>query len=863
MMGVLVALAVLLAAGPAYAQAPAQQREPAKVLSEEELDTLCELDPENEACQDRVKKPASKIKPLKEFIEGKTHKVGLFDFYIDDETGDVFMAVRQDQFDTDLIYFSYAANGSTRGPRFFGALGDNSVFRLRSRFNRIDFIQQNTSYTFDPDSPLVRAEDRNIVSPLIASARVVARNAAGTVHVIDVTDLFSRNALVRIGGDQQGLLSKDKSSIVSVETFPSNTLILSEYVFDLPNPPSAAASSITVLVQHSFMLPPEPGFETRRADPRVGYFTERKTNLTRLEGSVTDDLIQRWRLVKKDPDAAVSDPVQPIVFWIENTTPLEYRDAIRDGTLRWNKAFEAAGFSNAIEVHIQPDDADWSPGDVRYNVLQWVSSPSPRFLGYGPRYTNPRTGEIMGADIVLEHASLRRTIGLYAIYGGGAGEGDGDDPFDPGSDALYCSVGEELNFSLAMADLASRDGMPGEGSWDKITREGVYYLALHEVGHALGLTHNMMGSYYRPPTLLSGPGAADEERLSNSVMDYPAINIAPPGRTQGRYFPTEPGPYDIWAIQYAYAPEMSDPSIMAAHMGRSGEPDLHFGNDADLMASPGRGIDPRVNVYDLSSDPIAYAGIQVDIVWALVPELRARMLKPGESHGELTRAFNVVLGILERAGIVASRYIGGVYVDRSFVGDPSAEVAPHQPVPYATQKRAMAFLVERQFAPDAFGFPPELLSALQYERRGFDLGAFMVRQDPLVHARVRAIQANAFDHLLDSRTLRRLGDTGLYGNDYSAFEMLSDLTAGIFEQDLRGDVNSMRTGLQVEYVRRLIKTYLSGHNDAASEAALLAQIESIDAMMARAARVGSGETRAHRRYIRKLIADGLDPARGG
>ena len=156
--------------------------------------------------------------------------------------------------------------------------------------------------------------------------------------------------------------------------------------------------------------------KARADDFRVGYFGQRVTNLTDTSVTPYDDVINRWRLEKQDPEAAISDPVEPITWWIENTTPVELRDTIRDAALTWNQAFEAAGISNAIEVKVQPDDADWDAGDIRYNVLRWTSSPTPPFGGYGPSFTNPRTGEIIGADIMLEYVFLTNRIRYSELF---------------------------------------------------------------------------------------------------------------------------------------------------------------------------------------------------------------------------------------------------------------------------------------------------------------------------------------------------------------------------------------------------------------------------------------------------------------
>ena len=150
---------------------------------------------------------------------------------------------------------------------------------------------------------------------------------------------------------------------------------------------------------------PDNDFEPRLADQRVGYFSERITDLTSVDLTPYNDLINKWDLQKKNPEEALSEPVKPITFWLENSTPKELIPYIKEGVLAWNAAFEKAGFKNAVAVKVQPDDADWDAGDIRYNVLRWTSSPNPPFGGYGPSFTNPRTGEIIGADICLLYTS--------------------------------------------------------------------------------------------------------------------------------------------------------------------------------------------------------------------------------------------------------------------------------------------------------------------------------------------------------------------------------------------------------------------------------------------------------------------------
>src|SRR5439155_2866722 len=205
-----------------------------------------------------------------------------------------------------------------------------------------------------------------------------------------------------------GTLNTAKSKYYSIRSYPGNTNVIVDLAYDNPAPFNGGGKDITdaryvrVRMQHTFLEMPQNGYKPRRDDPRVGFFASEINDQTSLSPTPYRDVIHRWNLVKKDPGAALSEPVEPIVYWIENTTPVEYRQTIMEAGLKWNEAFEKAGFKNAIQMKIMPDDADWDPADIRYNVIRWVSSAQPTYGAIGPSFVNPRTGQILGADITIE-----------------------------------------------------------------------------------------------------------------------------------------------------------------------------------------------------------------------------------------------------------------------------------------------------------------------------------------------------------------------------------------------------------------------------------------------------------------------------
>jgi len=410
---------------------------------------------------------------------------------------------------------------------------------------------------------------------------------------------------------------------------------------------------------------------------------------------------------------------------------------------------------------------------------------------------------------------------------------------------------------FGQAVLAARGGT--EIDRNELIKQGLYYLTLHEVGHTLGLNHNMMASQLHDFKDLHNREITEKTGLVGSVMDYPPVNIARKGQPQGLFYTMRPGPYDLWAIEFGYAPEMTDAARRAALLARSTEPALAFGNDADDMRSSRSGIDPRIMTRDMSSDAIRYAEHQMALANETLDGLLEKYNKPGQSWHEFREAFLKLSSMKVRAGSVISRYIGGIYVDRAFVGQETPAAAPFVPVPYETQKRAMATLSKQIFAPDAFSYSARLISHLQQQRRGFDFSG--KTEDPKIHDRVKRFHNSILSALTSRNMLKRLTDTALYGNRYSVFEMIGDLTEAVFRADLKGDVNSFRQNLQLSYVGKLIRLTEGGKQSNQTRAAAFANLNDIEGWMKKS-RKGNGETRAHRKYLAYIIEQALYSDKG-
>lgn len=810
------------------------------------------------------------IKSIEAVIKGDEVIAGFFTLYRKQSDGAVHLRIKEDQLGKEFIHTVTLGDGVVEGGHFRGQYRDNKVIKITRHFNRVEFAQANTLFYLDPQSPLSRAQDANVPDAVLAVAKVVAEDKASGDILVDVGGVFLSESLSQIKASPRpdekpgkafslGKLNKDRSKIVRLASYPDNTLVVTDLVYEDQAPKVRGGEDVTdsryvsAIIQHNFIAMPATQYQPRRDDYRVGFFTDRITDLTSREAAPYRDVVNRWHLVKKDPSAKISDPVVPITWWIENTTPYEFRDLIKAAGLSWNSAFEKAGFSNVIQIKVQPDDATWDAGDIRYNVLRWTSSPKPPFGGYGPSFSNPRTGQIIGADIMLEFAYLTSRLKINDLL-----QPTPSLAHQAGKHGKYCDLGYQMQADFLFADQALLMSSTPDVLREQLIKDSIYMLTLHEIGHTLGLTHNMRASQLLPDVF--DPVAVAEKGLSASVMDYEAVNVAPSSKPQTLFYQNRPGPYDDWAITYAYS-EFSaadEAQRLGEILARAIEPQLAYGNDADDMRRPGRGIDPHINIYDLSSDAIGYAQQRLEHLKTVQVQLAATL--QGESYQKLYNNYVVLMNQFKRSSGVVSRYIGGVHINRLPPG--SSELAPYQPVSAKQQQRAMKVLNDYIFAPNVLALSQPLFNQLQQQRRGFDF--YDSPEDPKIHQMFLSVQKNVLAHLLHPKTLQRITDSSAYGNEYQLGQMMSDLTQGVFAADMSGDISSFRQYLQIELVTRLAKILNDGGGkfDALARSAVLVQLEDLAASIEDKASAQSmarlnTATQAHVRHLDRLLRKSL------
>src|SRR5690606_21208031 len=372
------------------------------------------------AAADSVQKKKDEKPSIDDKVKSSKKIDGLFTLYRDTATASLQLYVAKEQLDQDFIYQSFSMGGPTSLFLNENMIRDTWLFSIRKNHDKIEFLRKNTAFYYDPANPVSKAANADVSETIFHSEKIAASDSAG--YLIPVDGLFISNKLdavkpVMPPGTSPaavfnlGSLNTSKSSYDTVRSFPGNTDVVVRLAYDNPTPQNGGGKDITdaryvtIRMQHSFLKVPQNNYRPRQDDPRVGYFGAQVDDLTSISATPYRDFISRWHLEKKNPGAGISEPVEPIVFWIENTTPLEYRPIIKEAGEKWNEAFEAAGFKNAIVMKQMPDDADWDPADIAYNVIRWKSSSKPGYGAIGPSFFNPLTGQILGADITVEWKS--------------------------------------------------------------------------------------------------------------------------------------------------------------------------------------------------------------------------------------------------------------------------------------------------------------------------------------------------------------------------------------------------------------------------------------------------------------------------
>jgi predicted Zn-dependent protease len=795
------------------------------------------------------------LEDFQDVIKDTQQQSGLFTIYRQKEKNKIYLEIKPEQLNQNFLATATLESGIGEAGIYSGMPLQDFLFYFQRVNNNLQFVVRNVNFRTREGDPQARSLARSFSDSVLYTINIKSIHPQRKTLLIDLGDLL----LTDLAGLSAGLgipASTDQSYFGTAKAFTQNVEVESVLNFaaggvgkekSQPEFGTLADSrGFTLRLHYSLSQLPTHNYRPRLADERIGYF------LTAYEDISNDErndpfvrYINRWNLEKLDPNAAISPPKKPIVFWLDNAIPLEYRDSIKQGVLMWNQSFEKAGFQDAIQVKQMPDNATWDPADIRYNTIRWINTVD-GYFAMGPSRVNPLTGEILNATILVDASFVRalksdyrrivqpnqsQRTSISALMQNRAicasdlelevrqqSQTSKSKPKLPFLNRISKLAGEydlcygmEAANQFAFGKLAMTMLPQAKPSGEQVKDYIHEYLRLiiaHEVGHTLGLRHNFRGSTFLSPQDMNNTEVTNRKGLVTSVMDYIPPNIAPKGSKQGSYFPTMVGPYDDWAIKYGYtniaaATTAAEKPFLEQIAQQSSKAEYSYSTDEDMYD-----LDPTVNAWDNSGDVLVYSQWQLEnsrVLWDL---LNKDYPSVGDSYSDVSERFSTVLGNYFQNIFFATKYIGGQSFYRVRASDKGGHL-PFEPVPVEKQRQALATLQKYVFAEDAFNFPPDLLNKLAPSRwRHWGTNPRIGRLDYPIHDLVAFVQGSVLADLLSSDRLSRLKDIELKSKSGKALtipELFDTLQSGIWTEVMDAKkseikISSLRRGIQRQYI---------------------------------------------------------------
>ena len=818
-------------------------------------------------------------RPFNSIIKDAKETAGFFTLYEKDEKA--WIAIKPEQFDKPF-FFTYNIPQSVGERGLYGSqMGGSALVVFKKIGTQIQLLSKNMEFFAKPGSPQAQ-----FVSEAFSDSLMTSAVAASAPHSESQAVLVELNALLfaDIPGYSTRLeaayrmpfaLDVRNSSVTRVNNSEQLTGVQVKAHFAVPrlsappltpspvptpSPPRTTPDprSLFVSFYYSFSQLPESEMAPRIADDRLGHFVTSRSDFS--EDTAPKDkvhYVNRWRLEKKDPSAALSEPIEPITYWLDKNIPQKYRKSVADGVLEWNKAYEKIGFKNAVVVKQQTEKDNFDTMDARHASIRWFVGADVGFA-IGPSHKDPRTGEILDADIgmsdvfargarrqVAEDLSRPTAFNAYTM----------GNPLTAHKDYPACNYGDESAHEMHFAmDLLEARGMDMDSpDAEALAQAYVKDVVMHEVGHTLGLRHNFRASTIYSMKQIQDPEFTRNNGITGSIMDYTPFNLATNGEKQAEYVMSTLGPYDYWAIEYAYKPmdATKEKEELARIAARSTEPLLAFATDEEANSQFG-GMDPEVNQFDLGTDPLEYYKKRMKLSRELWDRLQTLKLKDGESYDRLARSFNAGFTQLARVAPLAAKYVGGVKMLRDHAG---TNRPVFEPTPAARQREALNLITDGLFKADSFKFKPEFVSRIgvDFLGRRLDFSGSAPGTDPNISTRVLNVQKAVLDVVLNDNVAQRLLESQEKVADPSKLLKLSDVydtlqNAIWSELKSGGDISSLRRNLQREHLKRVSGTLLRASGNSPADARSLQRENAVQlqSMLRGAqARPMSKEAKAH------------------
>lgn len=714
-------------------------------------------------------KPKSKVPKYSDFVNKKTKTdKGLFDVH--ESKNKFYYEVPDNLLGKEMLLVTRLKEiPASLGGGFVNAgTKVNTQVVIWEKFrNKLLLKVRSYNAIADEELPISKSVKANNLEPVIYAFDIKVKNPDSTATVVDVTKFFSTDvkAISGLPGRFRTTyrvrrLDASRSFINSIKSYPKNIEVIQDFTFDADRPPSnQSTNTITLRINQSMIMLPEKPMMPRLADERVGYFTVRNVDYS-SEALKADakQYIRRWRLEPKDPAAyargELVEPIKPIVYYLDPATPEKLRKYIKQGVDDWQTVFETAGFKNAIMAKMPPtkeEDPEFSMEDVRYSSIRYVASTTRNATG--PSVSDPRSGEIIESDIIWYHNHLRSYRNRYLLETGAA------NPSARTLDTPAEEIGEMMRMVIS-----------------------------HEIGHALGLPHNMAASYAYPVESLRDGAFTQKNGIAATIMDYARYNyIAQPG-DQNIRFVRQLGPYDHYSINWGYraipnakSPEDEVKTLDKWITDKGNDPIYKFGGRSRT------GFDPEAQTEGIGNDQVKASTYGVKNLKIVAANLQKWTSDQTNNYDDLAELYGELLGVFSRYSGHVTGVIGGV---GEYNKKPEQDGDVYVPVSETRQKEAMNWLQANVFATQKWIMPKSIL--LNISPTGYT-------------ERILGLQNRQLYSLLNAARLQRMSNLGVVQtNSYTPREMVRDLRRGVFsEANATRNVDVFRRNLQKSFIERM------------------------------------------------------------
>lgn len=745
------------------------------------------------------------------------------------------------------FHTGFLGDGITAGfPVSFGAV---DAFKFVRNEDTVSFVRPNLRYRWDSKDEYALASDRSFPEAILGTFRIEQSNPEKKLLLVNITSLF-QGELFRLSEMVQGILGGPympdtaKSGPEFVKSYPENLVVRMNLVYSNPRPSGGGmgmfgggdqledSRSAPLKVTYNLSWRKSSDYMPRLADPRVGFFTQDYFSVGKFDNDDRmERLINRWNLKKKDPNAAVSEPVKPIVWVIDPSIPPKWRNATKEGILYWNRAFEAIGFKNAVVVKDAPNDPDYDHADGRYNVIRWTMSEDAAYAIALTR-SDPFTGEILNAGVnfdanianfsqqefakVMSPSSSAMDRALQVLTDGWQKTAPGvnaDAYLWEGDAAIRAQQAEAAakkhgwhssTCSYAHGKMESArfawealNSMPAPRvARDQYVAEFIRDITSHEVGHTMGLRHNFIASRLNSTKQLGDDNHVKEHGMTSSVMEYTPTNIMAVLKGGKQFFAPRVGDYDMWAIQYGYTgvPNATTPIgekyALARIASQSGAPNHRFMTDENADS-----FDPYVIRFDMAQDTIAFSAASIEVASRMKKYAINNLPLPGQPYSKRTETLMMALSRIFREARFTARFVGGVSASRSYAGDPGRASAL-RPISPAEHRQAMGLIMKYVLKPDAFDLPESVLNSLAVDPDSPQVGTWTAPLRTMISSQ----QIQAYATLMSASKLSSLAENNYKWSStpgaYTLEEHFSTLLGAVFSDLGSGKIPALRRDLQ-------------------------------------------------------------------